>query len=131
MPAPNSAVTRGDIWTVRFDPSEGDEIRKIRPAIVMSIKQAGRLELHIVVPITEWQPQFSKYFWMILLLPTSTNGLSKESAADAFQIKSVSANRFQTKLGVVTPGEIDRIATAIVFCIGYNVPNPSQAATTS
>ncbi len=24
--------TRGDIWMVRFDPSEGDEIRKIRPA---------------------------------------------------------------------------------------------------
>jgi len=27
---------RGEIWLVRFDPSVGDEIRKERPAVVLS-----------------------------------------------------------------------------------------------
>ena len=40
---------RGDIWAIRFDPSEGDEIRKVRPAIIMTAHSAGRMRLHIVV----------------------------------------------------------------------------------
>jgi mRNA interferase MazF len=76
-------IQRGDIWTIRFDPSEGDEIQKIRPAVVMTVAGAGRIRLQIVVPITRWQPQFSRYFWMVQLQSDAQNGLSKDSAADA------------------------------------------------
>lgn len=68
---------RGEVWQIRFDPSEGDEIRKIRPAVVMSAQNAGRMRLQIVVPITGWQSAFERYFWMIEVQPTSQNGLSK------------------------------------------------------
>jgi mRNA interferase MazF len=115
----NLRIQRGEIWEVRFDPSEGDEIRKIRPAIVMNASGVGRLQLRIVVPITGWQSQFANHFWHIHLLPTSANGLAKESGADALQVKSVSVNRFQRKLGVVTAKEIADIAKAIAFCIEY------------
>ncbi len=110
---------RGEIWQIRFDPSEGDEMRKIRPAVVISAQNAGRMRLQIVVPITGWQPVFERYFWMIQLQANSRNGLSKESAADTFQVKSLSTNRFQKKLGIVTPEEIAEIAAAIALCIGY------------
>ena len=56
---------RGEVWEVRFDPSEGDEIRKIRPAVVMNVQSAGRMHLQIVVPITGWHSAFSNYFWMM------------------------------------------------------------------
>ncbi len=46
---------RGEIWMVRFDPSVGAEIRKIRPAVVVSLDNVGRLPLRIVVPLTDWQ----------------------------------------------------------------------------
>ncbi|MBC7871464.1 MAG: type II toxin-antitoxin system PemK/MazF family toxin [Chitinophagaceae bacterium] len=115
----SSTILRGQIWEVRFDPSEGDEIKKIRPAVVMTAQDAGRMQLHIVVPITGWQSQFSRYFWMRRLEPTSRNGLKKESAADAFQVRSLSIGRFQTKLGQLTPDEMDRIATAVAYCIDY------------
>ncbi len=117
---------RGKIWEVRFDPSEGDEIKKRRPAVVMNVKNAGRMALHIITPITAWQPQFVRYFWMTKLDPTSTNGLAKASAADAFQVKSLSIGRFQRKLGVATPDQMARIATAIVFCIGYKSLPPVE-----
>lgn len=113
------AIQRGDIWTIRFDPSEGDEIQKIRPAVVMTVADAGKIRLHIVVPITGWQPQFSRYFWVVQLIADQQNGLSKDSAADAFQVKSLSVNRFQRKLGIVTEEQLKEISTAIALCIGY------------
>lgn len=111
---------RGEIWLVRFDPSEGDEIRKIRPALVMTASGIGKMRLHIVVPITGWQPQFARYSWMVKLAPESTNGLSKESAADAFQIKSVSVDRFQSKVGHLSEQVTQSIAVAVALCVGYS-----------
>lgn len=113
-------VKRGEVWELRFDPSEGDEIKKVRPAVVMTAHGAGRMRLQIVVPITAWQPQFVHYFWMIRLSPDAANGLAKESAADAFQVKSLSAHRFQRKLGILTDDKMDEIVAAIMLCIGYS-----------
>jgi mRNA interferase MazF len=47
-----------------------------------------------------------------------TNGLTKDSGADAFQIKSVSENRFVRQLGEVTPAQLDEIAQAVALCVG-------------
>ncbi len=126
MTSLNVMPERGEIWEVRFDPSEGDEIKKSRPAVVMNVKNAGRIALHIITPITGWQPQFVRYFWMIKLDPTPTNGLTKASAADAFQVKSLSVGRFQRKLGVATADHMAGIATAIAFCIGYKLLPPKD-----
>lgn len=114
------AIKRGEIWTIRFDPSEGDEIQKIRPAVVMTTIGAGKIRLQIVVSITRWQAQFSRYFWMVQLKPNEQNGLSKDSTADAFQVKSLSVNRFQRKLGSVTEEQLKEISTAIALCVGYS-----------
>lgn len=113
-------IQRGDIWMIRFDPSQGDEIQKIRPAVVMTVEGAGKMRLQIVVPITGWQPQFSRYFWMVQLKSDAQNQLSKDSAADAFQVKSLSVNRFQHKLGNITESQLNEIATAIALCVGYS-----------
>jgi len=109
---------RGEIWTVRFDPSVGAEIRKIRPAVVVSIDTVGRLPLRIVVPLTDWQASFAQFPWFVYLLASSTNGLTKDSGADAFQVKSVSENRFVRFVGVVTSAELDNIASAVAMCVG-------------
>jgi mRNA interferase MazF len=116
----NEDIRRGDIWVVRFDPSEGDEIRKSRPAVLMTAAGAGKMRLHIVVPITGWQSLFQQYFWMIQIIPNIENGLTKESAADAFQVKSVSIRRFQQRLGHVTPEQLQEISAAIALCVGYS-----------
>jgi mRNA interferase MazF len=109
---------RGEVWRVRFDPSEGDEIKKTRTAVVISEDTIGRLRLKIVVPITEWKSIYANYGWFVKLIPTTTNGLIKESGADAFQVKSVSDTRFVTRLGELASGELDNIARAIAVCVG-------------
>ena len=112
-------IQRGDVWLVRFDPSEGDEIRKVRPAVVMTAVGAGRIALHIVVPVTGWQPQSSNYSFIVPLTPSAQNGLTKDSAANAFQVKSVAVSRFQTRLGMLNTDELVEIAAAIALCVGY------------
>jgi mRNA-degrading endonuclease toxin of MazEF toxin-antitoxin module len=47
-----------------------------------------------------------------------TNGLTKDSGADAFQVKSISETRFLDRLGELTPGQLDDIANAIAICVG-------------
>lgn len=53
--------SRGEIWRVQFDPQVGEEIGKIRPAVVVSISSVGRLPLRIVVPITDWKVRYANY----------------------------------------------------------------------
>ena len=50
---------RGEIWLVDFDPSIGADIQKTRPALVISMDAIGRLPLRMVVPITDWKPQYA------------------------------------------------------------------------
>ena len=38
---------RGEVWLVRFDPSAGAEIRKVRPAVVVNLDAIGRRPLRI------------------------------------------------------------------------------------
>src|SRR5208337_3708779 len=38
-----STPKRGEVWLVRFDPSAGAEIRKVRPAVVVNLDAIGRL----------------------------------------------------------------------------------------
>jgi mRNA interferase MazF len=109
---------RGEIWTVRFDPSVGAEIRKLRPAVVVSADTIGRLPLRIVVPITDWQAAFGSLPWFVHLPLSPTNGLTGDSGADAFQVKSVSENRFIRLVGVVTSSQVDAIAAAVALCVG-------------
>ena len=114
----NPTPIRGEIWRIRFDPAEGDEIKKIRTAVVISENAVGRLRLKIVVPITEWKVRYASYPWFVHLVPTPTNGLTKDSGADAFQVKSVSDSRFVRHVGVVTSAQLDDIASAVEMCVG-------------
>lgn len=110
--------SRGEVWMVDFDPAVGSEIRKIRPALVVSLDAIGRLPLRLVVPITDWKPQYSAYPWFTAIPAEGSNGLFKDSGADAFQTKSVAVARFVRHLGVVTPVQLDAVAAAIALCVG-------------
>ena len=109
---------RGEIWTLRFDPVQGAEIGKTRPAVVISPPSVGRLPLRIVVPVTEWAAKYSAAPWLIFLKARGRNGFTKDSAADCFQVKSVSVKRFVKKLGTLRAVEIEEISAGIALCVG-------------
>ena len=109
---------RGEVWTVNFDPTKGAEIGKTRPVLVISADGVGRLPLRIVVPITNWRSSFAQSHSFTHIQPNAANGLTKPSGADAFQVKSVSLDRFDQKLGILSGTLVDEVANGVAFCIG-------------
>jgi len=106
------------VWLLRFDPTRGAEIGKTRPAVVVNPKSVGRLPLRIVVPVTEWAAKYANVPWLVYLRPQRGNGLSKDSAADCFQVKSVSIGRFVKKVGDLRADELEEISAAVALCVG-------------
>lgn len=111
--------TRGDIWLVDFNPVKGDEIMKIRPAVVISSDAFSPLKTKIVVPLTGWQDKFTNSQWMVKIIADDSNGLDHDSAADALQLRCVSYERFTQKLGVISAPVLDEIAAAIAIVIEF------------
>jgi mRNA interferase MazF len=110
--------SRGEVWLLSFDPAVGAEIQKVRPALVISVDSIGRLPLRMVVPLTDWKPQYVNFPWFVWIPADSSNSLTKDSGADAFQTKSVSLTRFVQRLGVVAPDQLDEVAAAVALCVG-------------
>ena len=57
-------MRRGEIWPYNANPTLGDEISKIRPAIIVNNDEIGTLCLKVIVPITGWNPAFIDVPWM-------------------------------------------------------------------
>ena len=112
-------MQRGEIWLINLDPTIGAEIRKSRPAVIVNDDAIGILPLKVIVPITEWKDHYSTAPWLVRLFPDSENGLEKPSAADAFQVRSVSQQRFVRRIGKLSDSTLQTIneALARVLCI--------------
>lgn len=106
-------MKRGEIWQVNLDPTIGAEIQKSRPAIIVNDDSVGILPLRVIIPVTDWKPQYGAASWMVKIDPDATNGLSKPSAADCFQLRSVSQLRFIHKVGAVSDAKLTEIETAL------------------
>ena len=115
-------MTCGEIWMIDLNPTRGDEIQKIRPAVIVNDDLVGTLALKIIVPVTDWKGHYAKVDWMARLEPNRENGLLKTSAADAFQIRSVSQTRFVRRLGNVSEADFLAIKKAIAFVFDLEVP---------
>lgn len=118
----NSEITtpkRGEIWRVNFDPTLGTEIKKTRPAVVISSDAVGRLPIKLVAPITDWKNYFSNNLWLVKVFPNDENGLSKTSTVDTLQLRGIDTQRFVEKLGIIDEITMEEILLAIVAVIEF------------
>lgn len=103
---------------VDFDPSQGDEIQKRRPAVIISTDTARGLHLRIIVPLTSWKPHFADRPWLVRIEATTQNGLTETSAASPFQVRSVSVTRFRRQLGELDEQDLAEVIDALKEVIG-------------
>ena len=99
----------GDIVVVNLDPTVGDEKQKTRMCVVM--EEGGTpLELIIVLPVTEYHPHRSKYFF-VPIIKFQEIGLSKPSSIDCYQIRTLSIKRLKrsTDNQILILGNIGKI----------------------
>jgi mRNA interferase MazF len=111
---------RGEVWLVNFDPTIGTEIKKKRPAVIISSDAVGILPIKLIAPVTDWKEHYTNNMWHVKVLPDNTNGLSKDSAIDTLQIRGVDVQRFLKKLGRVSSMTMEEIAAAIAAIIEYS-----------
>jgi len=107
-------MKRGEVWLVNLDPTIGSEIKKTRPAVIISSDLVGILPLKIIVPFTDWKDRYENAAWMVRIDPDGSNGLSKSSASDGLQVRSVSEQRLMRRLGILTPVQVAKIVQAVV-----------------
>jgi len=106
-------MKQGEIWEINLSPTVGSEIKKKRPAVIINDDAIGILPLKVIVPITEWKDRFQGAIWIVKIEPDSKNNLTKLSAVDTFQIRSVSTGRIIRKIGLVSERVLDEIKAAI------------------
>jgi mRNA interferase MazF len=111
-------MLKSEIWLINLDPAVGAEIKKTRPAIIVSDDSIGILPLRVIVPLTDWKEHYEIAPWMVRIDPDTTNGLGKPSAADAFQIRSVSQARFINRIGRISTVHLQEVLKAIQTVIG-------------
>jgi len=100
-------MKRSEAWWVNFDPSVGGEIRKQRPAVIVSNDTANLFLNRVqVVPLTGSTGK---------LYPSEayvTLG-SRQSKAMADQLTTVSKKRLINKIGSISFSDMEAVARAI------------------
>ncbi|HEV7348804.1 type II toxin-antitoxin system PemK/MazF family toxin [Telluribacter sp.] len=106
-------MKQGEVWLINLDPTVGSEIKKTRPAVIVNDNALGKLPLKVIVPLTDWKDRYDIAPWMVKIIPDKSNNLSKLSAADCFQVRSLSEFRFTKKLGKITTGQQEEIRAGL------------------
>jgi mRNA interferase MazF len=108
---------RGEVWLVTLDPVVGSELRKTRPAVVISRDEIGALPVRVVVPLTTWQDRFRSAAWLVPIEEEAEKGISRKSAADTVQVRSVSEQRLVKRLGELPQADMQRISAALTIVL--------------
>ena len=100
-------MNRGDVWWVNFEPSIGGEIRKKRPAIIVSNNAANKFLNRVqVIPITSNTDR---------LFPSEAyvTVAGKKGKAMADQLATVSKQRLSKRIDSISDDEMNMAVEGI------------------
>ena len=100
-------MRRGEVWWIEFDPAVGSEIRKTRPAVIVSNDAANRnLARVVVIPLTGNTGR--QYPGEAIV----TVG-EQSSKAMADQIMAADKSRLRSKIGLLSKADMLAVEDAI------------------
>lgn len=109
------APRRGDVYWVNLDPVIGSEIRKTRPAVVVSNDSCNRYGTRVVVlPITSNVDSLYPGEAMVEIK-------GKRGRALGDQIRSIDKSRLKSRAGRLTSEEMSRVDEALAITLDLPV----------
>jgi mRNA interferase MazF len=99
---------RGEIWWVGLDPTEGSEIRKTRPCLVLTSSVLNRLrQTVVVVPYyTGARPHPP------ITVPVTCQG--KDGVAVVDQVRAIARHRLRARVEAASPEDLAAMTDALV-----------------
>jgi mRNA interferase MazF len=105
-------VRRGEVWWIDFDPAVGGEIRKTRPAVIVSNDIANAALNRVqVVPLTSSTGRIYPSEAVV-----SVGGQQSKAMAD--QLTTVSKERIKRRLGTISRADIQAVDRVIKIQLG-------------
>lgn len=96
-------MRRGEVWWVDFEPARGGEIRKIRPAVILSNDLSNtHLNRLQVVPLTSSTGRLYPSEAVVTL-----DGQASKAMAD--QLTTVAKERLTSRLGTLTRDDLKAV----------------------
>lgn len=106
-------MRRGEVWWVEFEPSVGSEIRKKRPAVIVSNDAANRnLGRVVVVPLTSNTGRLYPGEAMV-----TVGGQNSKAMAD--QIMAADKSRMKSQLGELSKADMLAVEDAIKVHLAF------------
>jgi mRNA interferase MazF len=112
-------LRRGDVVMVRLDPAVGREIRKTRPAVVVSNDVACTMDAVVqTVPLTALAQRPLRPYES--LVGSHASGVKKKCRAVANQVRTVAKERIGTVVGRLSSDELRALEQAIAIQLGLH-----------
>jgi mRNA interferase MazF len=100
-------VRRGDIWWVSLDPTQGSEIRKTRPAVVITVNALNRARRTVVVVPLSTAPEPR----LPIVVPTPSAGPNSVAVCD--QLRAVDKRRLTRIAGRLSTADLRIIEESV------------------
>lgn len=118
------AVLRGEIYTARLDPTEGSEIKKTKPVLVVSNDIDNRYApVVLVAPLTEHKG--GRIYPTEVLVEPPEGGVQKPSRVSCIQIRVLdkrrlcdSKGRVLRRWGILSPAIMRGVNEALLIALG-------------
>jgi mRNA interferase MazF len=111
----------GSIWLVAFDPSIGTEIRKTRPAVIISGTAFNRRSKVTVLPITSAYPNERLLPVVVPVTSSTSNGLHTDSFVVCIDPMTFDKRRLVQRLGQLEIEQIQNTQQILLRYLNFDI----------